>query len=556
MEPSLPRVFGPYYLLAPLGKGAAGAAYLAKPIDASKRLPPLLVVKCLHTRLAGEDEFVRRFIHEAEIAVRVEGEHIAKTFDVGAVGEAMYIALDYVPGWTLGKLLTHHVERGTAPPIEVACGVVAQAADGLAALHAAVDRDGRPLEAIHRDVSPKNVMVGDDGIVRVIDFGLGRSKAQDWKTAAGRVMGSPGYMPPEQIHGEPVDRRADVYALGVVLHELLVGARYIDANGSVERMKQSLTKPFVAPSSLRTQIPAALDSVVREAMEASRAGRTADAKRLADALRRVGVASQASIAAWVRDELPDLQARRQNRVAELSRMRPPDDEADAAKTRVFVQRSDLSAPRAVEVPMGDPVVTITRTLDTRGERGRGRRWAWAAVVALAVGAGFAGGAWVASVPAPVVDVDRSSAKAPVVRAAEGGEGSGSASGAPSEPGAATTAAPPSPAGPGATAAGPASDSASTGTRRAAASARRARARASKRNDAPAPPAPEAPAPPPSERARALARRLSALDPQDADTRARIARLLAQVSMIRNAPPSPRIEAQLDTMERDVAAMER
>ena len=230
MTASLPRAFGPYLLLARLGKGGAGSAYLARhrdevhgaPVDARP-----LVVKILHPRLTERPEFIKRFRHEADVAVRVSSPHVVRVLDAGRVGEQPYIAMDYIRGWTLSRLNSRMAETDVRMALSLALELTLQSLQGLVALHEATDRAGRPLETVHRDLAPKNIMVGDDGRVRLIDLGLGKSRAQDWKTGTGTVMGSPGYMAPEQVTGDPVDQRTDLYAVGVVLHELLTGQRYV-----------------------------------------------------------------------------------------------------------------------------------------------------------------------------------------------------------------------------------------------------------------------------------------------------------------------------------------
>lgn len=192
-----PFVYGAYLLLERLGSGGAGEAFLARAIDPARNIPVPVVLKRLHRALVDSENFVRRFLHEAEIALNTDTPHVARIYDVGTAEGTFYIAMEYVPGWTLTDVLNALVESKRFPPVPLACRLVTQALLGLDVLHAARDDDGRALQFVHRDIAPKNLMLGDDGIVRIIDLGLGKSRAQDWRTAHGALLGSAGYMAPE-----------------------------------------------------------------------------------------------------------------------------------------------------------------------------------------------------------------------------------------------------------------------------------------------------------------------------------------------------------------------
>ncbi|MBK6685054.1 MAG: serine/threonine protein kinase [Deltaproteobacteria bacterium] len=355
MSETLPRAFGPYLLLARLGQGGAGTAYLARPLDDAAGIPTPVVVKSLHEKLQDNDEYVRRFRHEAELAVRVDSNLVARVFDVGAINGTLYIALEYVPGWTLGRVLAAAVNAKRPVPLPIVRALTTGTLRGLSALHTATDKKGRALDIVHRDISPKNVMVGDDGEVRLIDLGLGKSNAQDWKTAAGRVMGSPGYMAKEQLIGEAVDRRADLYAVGVMLHELLTGDRYLKPDSSLNMLRASLEKTFVAPSQVRPEVSPALDKVVERAMAKEADDRYPTAEAFIRAL--AGVVPEASaqaVAAFVDGLLgSDKRARLQEVERLLGLALSEDDEPEVQRTEIFVRREGVS-------DLGDPTRFVRR----------------------------------------------------------------------------------------------------------------------------------------------------------------------------------------------------
>lgn len=281
-----PAVYGPYLLLERLGSGGAGEAFLARPLDRARNVPSPIVLKRLHRQLVHTENFVSRFLHEAEMAINTDSPHVARVYDVGAAEGTFFIAIEHVPGWTMTTLLTTLVEEVLFPPIEVATRIISQALIGLTALHSATDDAGRPLGFVHRDIAPKNLMAGDDGVVRIIDLGLGKSNIQDWQTATGAMLGSVGYMAPEQVAGTEVDARADLYAIGVVLYELLTVRRWIPFGPVLDMVQRSLVKDWEPPSRFRPDVSPALDEVLRRAMAGPPHERFASAEHFLEALHR------------------------------------------------------------------------------------------------------------------------------------------------------------------------------------------------------------------------------------------------------------------------------
>ncbi len=343
MSELLPRVFGPYLLLTRLGEGGAGAAYLARPLDPARGVPSPMVIKRMHARLSVSAEYVKRFRHEAELAVRVDSPHVARVFDAGSASGELYIAIEYVVGWTAAEVLAVVPELEEPLPVGVAVETVAQALVGLEALHGLKDEAGRSLEVVHRDLSSKNVMLGDDGRVRLIDLGLGKSRAQDWQTEAGRVMGSPGYMAPEQIKGQPATQQSDVYSLGVLLFELLVGQRRVALGPSVQMLREAYKKSLVPPSSLRTGLSPALDAVVLRAMARTPEERFSSAAEMLAALRAAAPqdSSPRALASALARLFGAEQEARAREVERLLALATPEEEQESTQTEVFAARAGL-----------------------------------------------------------------------------------------------------------------------------------------------------------------------------------------------------------------------
>lgn len=283
--PDVPSTFGPYVLLKSLGTGGGGDVFLAKPRNAARGIPPAVVIKRLHGSLAQESDFVRRFRHEAEIAVTVTSPHLVKCYDAGVVGEMFYIAMEYVAGWTLQRLIRELQAAERPASLDSVRDIVGGALKGLEALHNARDpKSGELLSIVHRDIAPKNIMVGEDGVTRLIDLGIGKSSLQDWRTGTGVIMGSPGYMAPEQVAGEKIDRRVDVYGMGIVLWELLTLRPYFERTTFAGLLRAQHKPQYTPPSKIAPGLPPALDGVCARALAADKDQRFATAGEMLSAL--------------------------------------------------------------------------------------------------------------------------------------------------------------------------------------------------------------------------------------------------------------------------------
>jgi serine/threonine-protein kinase len=387
------ELFGPYQLLEKLGEGGMGSADLARPVVTAIGLPDLLVVKRLHPHLGASETQVKRFQHEAELAVHVDSPHVAKVYDAGISGTTLYIAMEYVAGSSGQDLITEMHSRARPIPIGVAVELACQVLTGLEAIHGAIDSGFRPLEAVHRDLSPKNYMIGIDGVVRIIDLGLGKSKARDWQTAQGRVMGTPGYMAPEQAQGLPADRRADLYAAGVILYELLTLTRYIPVGPVFGMLKATVERTFVPPSSIREDLPPAIDPILYAALDPDPAHRPASAKELQAALEaahpRAGAAALRSFAEALLGSAWDLRSAKVRDLISTPRLDLGPESVEA--TRVIARRVPPAIRRARErleeaaaAPTAALPTTVSLTVDRRSARRHLTWWSVAVAVVLAI----------------------------------------------------------------------------------------------------------------------------------------------------------------------------
>jgi serine/threonine-protein kinase len=262
---------GRYAVAARIAHGGMATVYLAM----DTRLDREVALKVMHAELARDEEFVRRFIGEAKSVARLSHQNVVAVFDQGSDGPFLYLAMEYVPGRTLKELLTERGRFAPAAALDIMAGVL----DGLAAAHAS--------GIVHRDVKPENVLLAPDGRLKVADFGLARAQATAAHTRAGLLIGTVAYLPPEQVTGDSMGPRSDVYSAGVVLFELLTGRQPFTGDSPIAVAYQHVNQDVPAPSALVPGIPVAVDRLVLAATSRDPAMRPADAGEFARAVRRV-----------------------------------------------------------------------------------------------------------------------------------------------------------------------------------------------------------------------------------------------------------------------------
>jgi eukaryotic-like serine/threonine-protein kinase len=331
------RSVGRYRVCSELASGGMATVHLGcllGPAGFSK----LVAIKCLHDQLALEKEFVSMFLDEARLASSIHHPNVVATLDVVAENGELLVVMEYVHGETLAGLCRAARQVGELPAPAVVVRILCDALDGLHAAHVA-SLAGQPLNIVHRDVSPQNIMVGADGNTRVLDFGIAQAALSSRVTAAGVVKGKIAYMSPEQLQGQAIDARTDIFAAGVVLWEALTGRRLFLAADSRETMAAVLRCAVAPPSSIVADLPPALDGVVLKALERDPERRFQNAHDFAEALR--GAAEEGSrreVADWVGKLAKDGLARRLELLQAL-------------------EASTLHTPAGVEIP-----VLTSRTL--------------------------------------------------------------------------------------------------------------------------------------------------------------------------------------------------
>ncbi len=247
--------FGEYQLIRHLTTGGMADLFLARGPDSDRDI----VLKRIQQRFVAHNSIVRLFVDEGRIAQTLEHPNIVRTTDVGDVAGTFYIAMEYIPGHDLIAVARRGMETGRFIPRPIAAGIVAQVASGLAYAHSNRGPDGKPLSIVHCDISPGNIVVSTRGTAKIVDFGIARAAIQ--LRSEDGVAGKFNYMAPEQIRGEKVDARADLFSLGVILYELTLGKRLFKGKPAEVRRKV-LEGPIARPRDVRPDYPATLERIV------------------------------------------------------------------------------------------------------------------------------------------------------------------------------------------------------------------------------------------------------------------------------------------------------
>lgn len=280
----LPDRIGQYTILCQLDQGGMATLYLGRAAGLGG-FERLFAIKLIHEHLSREKRFVDMFLDEARLAARIVHPNVVSVYEVGIDRGRHFIAMDYINGETLSLALQHTWGQKQPFPLDLSVYLAAQAAEGLHAAHELKGSDGQPLGVVHRDVAPSNLMIGYDGILRVMDFGVAKARDQVTHTRPGTIKGTLAYMAPEHVRSKVLDRRADVWSLGVVLWETLVGKRLFKGRNDVETSERLLRRRVLPPSQLRPEVTETLDAVVLRALDRDPNRRFATARELGDALQ-------------------------------------------------------------------------------------------------------------------------------------------------------------------------------------------------------------------------------------------------------------------------------
>ncbi len=427
-----------FELIAELASGGMGTVYLAR-LGGAGGFQRLYAIKRLHEHLARHNEFIEMFLDEARLAARIHHPNVVPILEIGTTEAGYYLVMEYVEGDTQGHLFHCASQEKKVIPPEVSIRIVLDALAGLHAAHESTDDEGRLLEIVHRDVSPHNVLVSVDGVARITDFGIARAASRLAVTRTGQLKGKVAYMAPEQARSEKIDRRADVFAMGICFWEMLARRRLFKAEGEGETLNRLLYEPIPSVRSVDPSIPREIDDVLAKALARDLEKRYATAAEFSDALEDAArgldmLASHRDVAACVAEILaPDLSERRADLRAWI---------ADAERRSLVPPPADSSGeglgarPQGAMVsvyvpPLFEPGTLRSHEKRTRRRDGAGSRGPTLFVVAaFAVAALLGGVRWLrgrghevpaaamsAPTPAPpetVKAVETAEAPAPIV----------------------------------------------------------------------------------------------------------------------------------------------
>lgn len=344
-------VVGRYAVFDRIASGGMATVHVGRLVG-SNHFIRTVAIKRLHPQFAHDHEFTSMLLDEARFVTRIQHPNVVPTLDVIAEGDELLLVMEYVRGVSLDRLLRASKEQQKRLPPSVVVAIVANLLNGLHAAHEASNERGQPLGLVHRDVSPHNVLVGLDGVSRVLDFGIAKAEGRASSTREGQLKGKIRYMPPEQLEGN-VTRAVDVYAAGIVLFEALTAERMFGDAQEVEAVARILDHRLRLPSQLDPSL-APFDPIFRRATAALPSERFSTTKEMSDELERVLPSAPArEVSRWVGELVSDVLDEQAKLVARIERSTTP------SKIPVALGSTRALPPTASSVPVLAEGATIT-----------------------------------------------------------------------------------------------------------------------------------------------------------------------------------------------------
>ena len=315
-QPKAPSAFGRYTLLERLAVGGMAEVFRAK-ITSSHGFEKILVIKRILPHLAADPNFVAMFIDEAKLTAQLTHPKIVQVLDFGEVSGQYFTALEFIDGFDALGLLRVAAQKRVHIPRSLAVFIVSEVLEALDYAHNARDMEGKPMQIVHRDISPSNIFISKRGDVKLGDFGIAHAQRRESKTQAGTLKGKYGYMSPEQVVGRPIDARSDLFAVGVVLAELLMGRRLFSAPADLDVLLKVRDVKLDRLDKYGADLPTALDRIVRKALTKSPRERFGSAAEFRDELadylfasgQRIGPSDLRAFTGKLFDTSPEAAAR-------------------------------------------------------------------------------------------------------------------------------------------------------------------------------------------------------------------------------------------------------
>ncbi|WP_338864267.1 serine/threonine protein kinase [Myxococcus stipitatus] len=370
-----PIPFGKYLLLDRINIGGMAEVWRGKQFGASG-FERLVAIKRILPNIAEDEEFISMFIDEAKISVQLSHANIAQIYELGQITSSYFISMEYIPGKDMRAIFDRCRKKGEPAPVPLVAFCISKMCEGLDYAHRKKDGMGRDMNIVHRDISPQNVLISFEGEVKVIDFGIAKAAGKATKTQAGILKGKFGYMSPEQIRGLPLDRRSDVFAIGVCLYEMLTGERLFvgDSDFSVlEKVRKAEVPP---PSTYNRRIPEVLEKIVMRALAKDVDERYQYASELGDDLQRFLITSETifgrkDLMQYMKSTFAEEVEREKQRLSDYADIRPPDGMLAALEAGSGMGLGGMSPPPAAQpapapVPVVQPVASPPRATAAMG----------------------------------------------------------------------------------------------------------------------------------------------------------------------------------------------
>lgn len=274
-----PVWFGQYKLLERIAVGGMAEVFLAvRP--GLEGFEKTLAIKRIRPHLSNEDAFLKMFLFEAKLAAQLQHPNVVQIFDLGKINNSYFIAMEYISGRDMSRVVPKAEKLGITFPLEYAMSIAASVLDGLSYAHAKTDDFGEPLNVVHRDITPENIMVGWNGNVKILDFGIAKANSQSDQTRAGEIKGKLSYMSPEQGMGKVLDERSDLFTLGVVLYEWITGYKLFTGENEMAILKSIIDGRIYPPSYFREDVPEAVEDILMKALAKDRDERYQTAREM------------------------------------------------------------------------------------------------------------------------------------------------------------------------------------------------------------------------------------------------------------------------------------
>jgi serine/threonine-protein kinase len=345
------RIVGRYALHQEIAHGGMATVHLGQ-LRGEAGFSRVVAIKRLHPQFAKDPEFLSMFLDEARVAARIRHPNVVSTLDVVSQGEELFLVMDYVQGESLSRVMHTLKGRGERVPPAIASAIAIDTLNGLHAAHEARDERGKPLDVIHRDVSPQNVLVAVDGVARVLDFGVAKAAGRLQTTRDGQIKGKLAYMAPEQFRNEPIDRTVDVRAAAIVLWEALTGQRMMSGGNDAAIVERVLYGAPTPATEIVPSLPAAIDSVIERALATDPKKRFATAKDLAIALEQaIPRASVHEVSEWLPTVAGETLEKRAAMVSAIETASPAPELApeQAASAQTIVDERPTRSSRPISI---------------------------------------------------------------------------------------------------------------------------------------------------------------------------------------------------------------